>query len=290
MKMTKNELVDIILTEARRPELNNFTVIGLPEEPMWKEPLVGFAAGGDEYFKFWKEDIGEFYWSPAEAFCLKYPGEDIRDEELTVISLAFSQTETTKKEQSKAEGRPCLRWSASRGEWEPYIRKLCTRIIAEFEKNGIRAVATDLLSEFSRKKSLKYGIATTWSHRHTAFVAGLGTFGLSDGLITRQGKAMRFSSLIVEGKIQADRRPYKKYNEWCLFYAKGTCGQCISRCPVNAIGREGHDKDSCNAFLQVLKNEISPKINTANKEYYYGCGLCQSKIPCQDGIPVGLSE
>ena len=38
--------------------------------------------------------------------------------------------------------------------------------------------------------SEKYAYASTWSERHAAYAAGLGTFGLSDGLITAAGQGM----------------------------------------------------------------------------------------------------
>jgi len=44
---------------------------------------------------------------------------------------------------------------------------------------------------FKRETSEKYGYASSWSERHIAYVAGLGTFGFCDDLITPVGKAMR---------------------------------------------------------------------------------------------------
>lgn len=283
--MTKEEMRKMIIDVAKESKLNNFQALDLPEEPMWEVPIIGFAAGDDDYFKFWKQDIGDFYWSPSEAFSLRYKDEEVKDENLTVISFGFAQTSETKKDQRQAVGMPSLRWFVSRGEWERFIYDMCREIINKLQENGIRAVAIDLLPEWSRMISGKYGIASKWSHRHTAFVAGLGTFGLSDGLITRQGKAMRFCTIIIERKLPADIRPYTKYNEWCRFYADGTCGACIYRCPVNAITKEGHDKNTCSAYLQQLKNEKGPDIVTKS-DYISGCGLCQSRVPCQDGIPV----
>jgi epoxyqueuosine reductase QueG len=47
------------------------------------------------------------------------------------------------------------------------------------------------LPEWSRRPSEKYVFSSNWSERHAAYTAGLGTFGLCDGLITPLGKAMR---------------------------------------------------------------------------------------------------
>lgn len=289
MRTTKEFIRKIIEDAASNSDLNNFKSIDLPDEPMWNKPIIGYAAGDDSLFKFYKKDIGDFYWLPSSAFCLKYPEAIVKDEDLTVISFGFAQTDETKKVQSRAEGMPSLKWVVTRGEWEPFAYDLYDKILREFEEMGIRAVAIDLIPEWSRMTSDKYGIASKWSHRHTAFIAGLGTFGLSDGLITRQGKAMRFCSIIIEDKLSSDQRPYTTYQEWCKFYSDGTCGACIGRCPVGAISKEGHDKDACSAYLQLLKKEIGPDI-LRNSNYIAGCGLCQTHIPCQDHVPVKIVE
>ena len=39
---------------------------------------------------------------------------------------------------------------------------------------------------------------STWSERHVAYAAGLGTFGLSRGLITARGIAMRCGSVVTD--------------------------------------------------------------------------------------------
>ncbi|HUX98016.1 MAG TPA: hypothetical protein VMV49_00555 [Candidatus Deferrimicrobium sp.] len=55
--------------------------------------------------------------------------------------------------------------------------------------------------------------ASTWSHRHMAFAAGLGSFGLSDGFLNERGIAMRCGSVIVEYQLPSDanKRPAAPY-------------------------------------------------------------------------------
>ena len=291
MSLTKEIICQIIQEAYNDSPLNHFRQIGLPEEPMWQPPIIGCAAGSDELFRFFQKDIGHFYWSPAEAFAKKYSGSvtgsPIREEYLTVVSVGFAQTDATKKVQAEAEGMPSLRWFVTRGEWEAFMTDFCTRTEAGLEAVGIRASAVDLIPDFKRMISPQYGMASTWSHRHTAYAAGLGTFGLSEGLITRRGKAMRFTSLILEARLPADERHYHTHQAWCSFYANGSCGDCMKRCPVNAITPEGHDKERCSAYLERLKKEIGPDLLTRS-HYVAGCGLCQSRIPCQDGVPADI--
>lgn len=281
--LTKNEMISIIEMAVLKSQYNNFSAKGMGEEPMWEAPIVGFAKGDDPYFRHYKETIGEFYWLPKEVFRLGTK-EEVEDDQLTVISIGFPQTAKTKADQKKSAGMPCDRWLYTRGEWESMIDKITGDIVNRLKDSGIQGVSLDSIREFSRHNSKDFGIASNWSHRHTAFIAGLGTFGLSDGLITEKGKAMRFTTIIIKGKVEPTDRPYQDHHAYCKFYTENKCGACIGRCPVKAITREGHDKEACSAFLQKIKNEIGPDF-VKNSKYISGCGLCQSRVPCQDGIP-----
>ena len=128
------------------------------------------------------------------------------------------------------------------------------------------------------------GIASKWSHRHTAYAAGLGTFGLNDGFISERGIAIRISSIIVEADMdvtpRGDRGPY----DWCLYFQNGRCGACIKRCPVDAISKDGHDKQRCLDYEdESVAKYWPPHID--KKNYIFGCGICQSKVPCRDRRP-----
>lgn len=284
MNLNKESIIDIINENIKKSSLNNFKVLGYDEEPMWEKPFIGFASGSDPYFEFLKKDIGDFYWTPKEAFLLKYPDSKIENDELTIISLVFPHTVATKQNQNKKVKEPTSRWIVTRGEWEPLMAEIGTNIVNELESAGIQAVAIDLLPELCWKISDKYGMAAKWSHRHSAFAAGLGTFGLSDGLITRKGKAMRCTTFLVKAPLEPDKREYEKYNEWCKFYSEGTCGVCINRCPAGAITEHGHDKQKCSMYEDIIKDKLI-KEGKMNPDYIGSCGLCQCKVPCQDGIP-----
>lgn len=281
--ISKSEIISIIENTVTNSPYNNFGFIGKPEEPMWEKPIIGFAIGDDPYFAHYKKTIGEFYWLPKEVFQMG-TNEAIEDDQLTVISIGFPQTKETKADQKKADDMPCDRWLYTRGEWESMIRKVADEIVVTLKENGILAVSLESIKELSRQISKDFGIASNWSHRHTAFIAGLGTFGLSDGLITEKGKAMRFTSLILKGKIESTKRPYDEHHAYCKFYSENKCGACINRCPVNAITKDGHDKEACNEYLQKIKKETGPDF-VKNSNYISGCGLCQSRVPCQDKIP-----
>ncbi|MFO7848966.1 MAG: 4Fe-4S ferredoxin [Spirochaetia bacterium] len=277
------EAAEIIQTVYNSLEKNTFSTLGRPNEPKWEPPVMGTAAGDDPYYAFLKDHIGEFHWSPEEVFALKYkdkvPGRDLR-----VISIVFPQTLATKKAQSKERVSPSREWIISRGEWEPLMEEFNGKLIKELEERGVRTVSLDLRPELKTVQSEKQGFASNWSHRHTAFIAGLGTFGLSDGLITEKGKAVRFTSLVVEAPLTPTERTYTSHNEWCLYYKTGGCGVCMKRCPIDAISFEGHDKAACEAYEGVIVEKYWPP-DLEKGDFEVGCGLCQVKIPCQHKKP-----
>lgn len=78
-------------------------------------------------------------------------------------------------------------------------------------------------------------------------------------------------------------RPYKDQHEYCLFFTEGTCKECISRCPVGAITEKGKDKSICYRHLsQTTKDYVTHKYGFDG----YGCGLCQTGVPCESKIPL----
>jgi len=150
--------------------------------------------------------------------------------------------------------------------------------------SGIKAMAPMLSPLWRRADSEKYGFSSTWSERHAAYVAGLGTFGLSDGLITSKGKAHRVGSAIANVVIAPRTRPYRGHHAYCLFFAKGTCGACVQKYPAGAITEKGHDKKKCSAYLDETRAYVAAHYGFKGQ----GCGLCQVGVPCESSIPEGI--
>lgn len=252
-------------------------------EPAWEEPHIAYARGDDPLFDQLKADIGPFYWTPSEAFRLAYPEAEFSPSELSIISYILPQTEATRLDQRQATDVPSERWARSRFHGEEFNCALRLHLAEQLTHAGFQAVAPERLPGFDYRQSERFGIASNWSERHTAWVAGLGTFGLSDGLITRAGKAVRFGSVVVKMTLEATSRPYTGHQDWCLWYAKGTCGACIKRCPIDAINEDGHDKPTC---FDYIRNVTTPYVRENYATGATPCGLCQVKIPCEMRSPI----
>lgn len=255
------------------------------ELPAFAKPLIGFALGEDDLFSFLKSDIGpEFYWTPKEAFLSAFPEENVRADELSVISWILPQTEHTRIAHRKAINMPNVEWSKARHYGEKVNENLRRYVVDLYKADGYQACAPVLLPQWSRALSNKYGFASSWSERHAAHVCGLGTFGVSDGLITSAGKAIRVGSVVVRKRYTPAPRSYENHNEWCLFHSTGKCLVCARRCPAGAISKSGHDKIKCKEYIRdvtavhVEKKQLGFKVNS--------CGLCQTKVPCESRNPL----
>ena len=252
-------------------------------DPAWDKPLAGFANGNDPIWEEYKRDIGAFYWTPAEIFELTFPSVPVKQNDLTVVSWILPQTKQTKLDHRQEKHFPSERWARSRKYGEEYNVKLRLHLVKTLADKGHQALAPMLSPQWKMEASEHYGLASTWSERHAAYAAGLGTFGLCDGLITPLGKAMRCGSVIARIPIESTQRPYQDHHAYCLFYSKGICGKCIDRCPVGAISKEGHDKSKCQQYVDF---ETRKFINAHFGFDAYSCGLCQVGVPCESGIPI----
>jgi epoxyqueuosine reductase len=252
-------------------------------ERAWGDPLVGFSRGGDPLWLSFKDVIGPFHWAPAEIFSQAFPTMKITAGELTIISWVLPQTEATKADNHHEASFPSHRWARTRTYGEEINNSLKRHVVSSLQALGYEAVAPTLHDGFSWQNSDIYGFASNWSERHVAYISGLGTFGLCDGLITPIGKAMRLGSVVAHMQIPPTPRPYSSHTDYCLFFSKGACRKCISRCPAGAISEAGHDKGKC---LEYLAGKTILHIKSNYGFDGYSCGLCQTGVPCESKIPL----
>lgn len=125
-------------------------------------------------------------------------------------------------------------------------------------------------------------LISDWSHRHVGYIAGIGTFGINNMLITEQGCCGRMGSIITNMPLTPTTR-LKQEN--CLYKYNGTCKKCIDNCVVNAITANKEypfvDKESCNN--QIYNNNI-PQYPIGSGD---ACGKCMCNTPCSSKNPLG---
>jgi epoxyqueuosine reductase len=256
---------------------------------IFENPLVGFADGDDPLFTAYKTIIGDFHVTPREALEFQYREKDSNWKQpvnVSVISWVMPVNKETRLGMRQETQVPTLRWNHTRWQGQDFINALARRMVSLLEEFGYHAVAPELAGYYAMKH-LPNGMASTWSHRHAAYAAGLGTFSLNDGLITEKGICMRCGTVITDAKLVPTPRKYDDYRSNCLFYRNGSCKRCIQRCPAGAISEQGHDKLKCRQFLDSSQKELLIKLGRYQGYIggYVGCGLCQTKVPCESMIP-----
>jgi epoxyqueuosine reductase QueG len=233
-------------------------------------PLIGFAAADDSYFAELKKPgvVGPH---------LLLPGEWLPRAK-TVISIFFPFTEAVRSANRQDMSWPSETWLHGRIEGQSFVLETCKYIENLLRKEGYKTLIPALDSRFLGKdpavmdKSTHAYYSSNWSERHAAYAAGLGTFGLSRGIITRAGVAGRFGSVITQAYVKPSIRPYTGIYDYCTH-----CGACAANCPAGAISLEkGKQHPPCSVFLDCTGVKHKPR---------YGCGKCQVKVPCESRIP-----
>ncbi|MCL1836763.1 MAG: epoxyqueuosine reductase [Treponema sp.] len=248
---------------AMRPELAGMQ--------MFDEPIFGYAAADDPMFAQFREPgiIGDHFVLPGEWL----------DGAQTVISFFLPFTQTVKKANGADMSWPADEWMHARIEGgNEFQKKICRHAVELLEGAGFAAVAPAFDPRFLARnpdvsdKNRQEFFNSNWSERHIAHACGLGTFGLSRGLLTAKGTAGRFSSVVTAAVFAPSERRYTKLDEYCT-----CCGACARNCPAGAISVEkGKSHPVCSAFLDRVLDKHRP---------YYGCGKCQVQVPCENGLP-----
>lgn len=244
-------------------------VIGMK---IFEDPIFAFGSAADPYFDELKKPtaIGDHVRHPQQWL----------PEAKTVISFFLPFSQQIKRENTKDSVWPADAWLHGRIEGQAFLNKLTTYLKSILLRAGYNSIVPSLDENFWSKAGFnpntphpQAAFTSNWSERHVAFICGLGTFGLSKGLITAKGVAGRFASIITEVELPPDTRNYKSIYEYCCL-----CGACVKKCPAGAISiEEGKDHMACSAFSDKIIEKYAPR---------YGCGKCQTGVPCESKIPL----
>ena len=197
----------------------------------------------------------------------------------TVISIFAMFSSLVRSSNRLSHDKPSHEWLHARREGQQCLDAVTAHLCEQLSAAGHKTVAPNLDSRFWSKPAHKEGdpadrppFSSNWSERHVAYAAGLGTFGLSRGLITRGGVAGRLTSVITELSLPVTPKQYSGLYDYCSM-----CGVCAEKCPGGAISlKHGKDHEKCSAFLGTVRAENNP---------YFGCGKCQVGVPCETCLP-----
>jgi len=105
-----------------------------------------------------------------------------------------------------------------------------------------------------------------FSHRHAAYLAGLGTFGINNMILTPEyGPRVRFGSVLTTAPLPSD--PVRE-DQLCI-----RCMRCVEMCPSSALAKDDYpegrtDKHACATWSAGL-----------HRRYISPCGICIKVCP-----------
>ena len=276
--MNREAILNAIVKYVKESPLNYITgqQALVPEDVgmrLYDDPIIAVGSADDPLGEGLKDRkaVGPIFRTPGEWL----PGAK------TVISYfaPFSEAVRTGNEKDPVEvGNG---WLYARVDGQEFLDSLNHHLEKILCADGHRAFSPYSSPQFVQVREAGtnpdvddplLSFTSNWSERHVAYVCGLGTFGLSKGLITRKGVSGRYGSIITDLELETDTRPYTGLYDYCIM-----CGACARNCPGNAITKEDGKKHSpCQTYVAGTAKKYVPR---------FGCGKCQVNVPCERGIP-----
>ncbi|MBC2723477.1 epoxyqueuosine reductase [Desulfosporosinus sp.] len=225
----------------------------------WRYPVIGFADAQDLLFPKLKELIGPKHALPS----------DLVPDARSVIAFFLPLSKEVVKSNTHGE-ESSREWDISSIETNNLIDDLNKYL---FEKLSQKGYVSSLLPATYNYDGEK--LISDWSHRHVAYIAGIGKFGIHNMFITRSGCCGRLGSVVTNLALLPTPRTE---DEYCLYKYNGTCKKCVERCVNNAfqIGTDQLfcDRTRCN---QQIYDKLVPVYPIGIGDT---CGKCMCGVPC----------
>ncbi|MCD8554659.1 hypothetical protein [Seleniivibrio sp.] len=235
----------------------------------WGEPLVGFADAYHPEIQNLKNRI-----SPAHGL----PQEVLPDAKTVIVYFVPFTKELADTNRHLGE-LASPEWALAYEETNAMFKELNSALIKELESMGFAGRVAPQTSTFDTNT-----LISGWSHRHFAWAAGLGTFGINNMLITKKGCCGRYNSIVTNVETEHGK-PQTEEN--CLYKRNGKCGVCMKRCPSGALTPEGFARHKCQEILlknAAIYNSFGTSYTDADGNSVSSgsdvCGKCVAGVPC----------
>lgn len=233
-------------------------------EDYWRSPLLAVASASDPLFSELRRVVDPEHAMPEELL----PGA----RSVLVFFLPFQ--ELLGEENDRFGFHAARSWAEAYVVTNRIIQAVNSHLNSLLEQAGYRSTITPATHNFDEKK-----LVSRWSHKHLAYIAGLGTFGHHHQLITASGCCGRLGSIVTEMPLPATPRPSA---QWCLTKAGRQCYACVAKCPCGALSEDDFNRRRC--YGQCLANDAYYK----DLPLVDVCGKCGCAVPCSYGIPAPL--
>jgi epoxyqueuosine reductase len=168
---------------------------------------------------------------------------------------------------------PCLSWSLAYQQTNALIQAAAQMLCDHLESGGQRCALTPATHNFDPVR-----LVSRWSHKHLAYLGGLGTFGINAQMITPKGCSGRLGSLVSTAEL--GDHPLVGKEEQCRHKAGEKCLECLQRCPVQAVSEKGIDRRRCYARLKVNLRHSRRQGDPRLQDTTHVCAKCAVGVPC----------
>lgn len=250
--LLEKQIAGIVETCVRRED---------PQGIIWRDSRTGFALIHERPFQKLRTWVRQDHLMPEDLL----PGAE------SVISffLPFTKEITC----SNNDGVPASRqWGEAYVKTNSLIRLINEEISYMLEAGGFNCAQIPATHNFDKES-----LTSRWSHRHVAYLSGLGTFGKNNLLITESGCSGRLGSLVTDAPLSSTPLPQQ---EFCIERRGKSCGACVGRCAKGALTTQNYDRHSC--YEQCLDNSK----NLGKESLMDVCGKCLTKLPCTYSVPA----
>lgn len=213
-------------------------VAGAGTATEYRLPLVGFAPADDPRFADLRRVVHPAHMLPSDLL----PGAR------SVVSFFLPFAPWVVEANAGHREAVAREWAVAYVETNALIGQITSHLIAALAERGIAAAAEPATHNFDPQTLL-----SRWSHKSVAVIAGLGSFGLHQMVITDAGCAGRFGSLVLDAELPVEPVAPR---ERCLYFHDESCLECVQRCPVGALdASEPLDKQGCYRRLLAVAHE-----------------------------------
>lgn len=236
---------------------------------IYGKPIVGFADAAHPYIQNLPALISLTHELPQNV---------LPDASIIIAYFVPFTEELARTNRDGIQASP--EWARAYEETNALFAELNEALIGFIHTEAKDAGVTPKAATFDQSR-----LISDWSHRHIAYAAGLGAFGLNNMLLTRRGCCGRFSTVVTNLELAPDG-PVEE--EYCLYRRNGTCGACVKHCPAGALTTDGFDRFKCYAlclenakiytqFGSSYENEDGTGASSVGSEV---CGKCITGSPC----------
>ncbi|MGQ9825029.1 MAG: epoxyqueuosine reductase [Desulfotomaculales bacterium] len=225
----------------------------------YRKPLAGFARADDPGFLRLKGAVGPGHLLP----------QDLLPEARSVVAFFLPFTAELVRV-NRDDPYVSREWAEAYIETNAFIAEICRVLAEELAVYGVRAAWQQPTHNFDPA-----ALVSSWSHKHVAYLCGLGTFGRNHLLITPAGCAGRLGSLVLDAPLEPS--PALR-GENCLFRRGEECTSCVDLCPAGALTEEGFDRQKCYRYLLEVDAHFRD-LSTCDV-----CGKCAAG-PCALEVP-----